>query len=124
MTNWTKLFTDKMDDLFTACSQAQLEAIKAGKIDAVSGQAFQAVNEGLLYADGHIETLRHPGGCIIGDVFVGMAISVAKLWDWTADGFELADDEDPEAIDEYELLADCESDIWDMLDHLCVEMAA
>ena len=99
MTNWTKLFNDKMDDLFIACCEAQLEAIKAGKIDAVSGQAFQAVNEVLLYADGHIETLRHPGGCIIGDVFVG------RRFPWQSSGTGRRTDGEPAAVSENAVVA-------------------
>ena len=124
MTNWTKIIDDNYDDLIDALTAAQRTAIECGKIDAVKGQAFQAVNEVLLYEDGHIETIRHTGGCILGDVFAGKAITAGKYTDWTADGFLLDEEGDPESIDVDEILMDCDADIRRDVDYLRSTVAA
>lgn len=106
MKNWKEIITIHREEVEEALMQAMRTAIECGKIDAVKGQAFAAENEVLLYEDGHVEIVRHPGGVTLGDVHAGKAIRIAKITDWTADSFVLDDNEDPEAIDVDELLAD------------------
>ena len=106
MTRWKEIVTAHREEIENALLEAMRTAIECGKIDAVRGQAFQAVNEVLLYENGHVETVRHPGNVLLGDIHAGKAIQIAKYTDWTADSFVLDDNEDPEAIDVDELLAD------------------
>lgn len=101
---WKKVLEDNWDAAFDAVTAAYRKSIECGKIDACEGQAFQAANSVLMYEDGTIETLRHAPGLLLGDVKAGRAIELARYHDWTADGFVLAEEEDPEDIDIDELM--------------------
>ena len=100
-----------IEKLIEVCKSAQLVAIKAGIEDMKSRQAFQAMNTVLLYPEtGEISVMRHPGGCILGDVAAGKAIDVFNVRDWTTEDFEKSD---PAEIDAQEYLYFIEDKIED-----------